>query len=201
MPSRKKHSGAPVRQARVSRRQARDAREQLAAGGLSHQERRQLRSVIRTRDETAGRRGLEVRHITIVVGGTLAAIAVVGALVGLVPAIEASGGHGTPGTFVAMFDSCRRHTGCAMAGTFQPVHGGKVPDVIYAGALPADAGPGMGVPAIRPAGSQYVYPPHGTNRWVFDLLLTLLLGAAVGFLLLASTLGLRRRTMSHPLVG
>jgi hypothetical protein len=198
MPSRKQHSGPPGRPARVSRRQADDAREQLAVGGLSHQERRKLRSVVRTRDEATDRRGLEFRHITIVVGGTLVAMAVVGALVGLVPAIEASHGQGTPGTFVAMFHSCRRHTGCAMAGTFQPVHGGKVPDVIYAGALPADAGPGMGVPAIRPGGSEYVYPPHGTLRWVFDLLLTLLLGAAVGFLLLASTLGLRGRKTSHP---
>jgi hypothetical protein len=125
-------------------------------------------------------------------------MAVVGALVGLVPAIEASGGHGTPGTFVATFHSCRRNTGCAMAGNFQSADGGKVPDVVYAGALPADAGPGMSFPAIRPAGSEYVYPPHGTNRWVFDLLLTLLLGAAVGFLLLASTLGLRGRKTSHP---
>jgi len=201
MPSRKQHSGPPAGPTGASRRQARAAREQLAAGGLSHQERRRLRAVIRTRDETAGRRSLEFRHLTIVVAGTLVAMAVVGALVGLVPAIEAAGGHGTPGTFVAMFQSCRRHTGCAMAGTFQPAGGGKVPDVIYAGALPADAGPGMGVPAIRPGGSEYVYPPHGPLRWVFDLLLTLLLGAAVGFLLLASTLGLRRRETSRLGVG
>ena len=54
MPRRKQHSGPPVPQAKVSRRQAREAREQLAAGGLSHQERRRLRSLIRARDAVAG---------------------------------------------------------------------------------------------------------------------------------------------------
>ncbi len=192
MRSRKQHSGPPVRQPKVSRRQADEARQELAAGGLSHQERRKLRSEIRIQDAAADRRSFEFRHIIVVVAGTLAAMAVVAVLVGLVSAIGAARGQGTAGTFVAESHSCSHRTGCVLVGTFRSQHGITVPGVIYAGYLPADVGPGMTFPAIQPAGSDYVYPPHGSTRWVSDLLITVLVGAAVGFLLLVIPIGLRR---------
>ena len=197
MPSRKQHSGAPVRHTKVSRSQASEAREELASGGLSHQERRRLRSVIRTRDENESRRRLEFRHVTIVVAGALLAVVVVGATVGLVSAVQAAGGRGTAGTFVVGFRSCVRRGGCIWVGTFRPKDGGTVPDVSYGGTLPVDAGPGMSFPAIDPGGSYYVYPPHGSTTWVYDLLLMAIVGGAVGFLLWISPVGLGRRNTSE----
>jgi hypothetical protein len=197
VPSRKQRSGPPVRQTKVSRRQAREAREQLAADGLSHQERRRLRSLIRSRDAVAGRRSREFRHITIVLAGALAAMAVIAVLVGLRSAIKAASGQGTTGTFVAGYQWCSHRTGCALVGTFRSPNGATVPDVIYAGVLPARGGAGMSFAAIEPGRSDYVYPPHGSTVWISDLVFMAVIGAAVGFLLWLSPLGLRRRNTSH----
>jgi uncharacterized membrane protein len=188
----KQHSGPHTRQAKASRRQASEARGQLAGGGLSHQERRRLRSVIRARDETARRRRLEFRHIAIVLAGTLAAMAVIAASLGLISAIEAARGQGTIGTFVVGFSSCSRRTGCTWVGTFRSPDSNTVSDVAYEGALPASASPGDSFPAIDPGGSSRVYPPHSL-RWVTDLLATVFIGGAVGFVLWVSPLGLRGR--------
>jgi hypothetical protein len=193
MASRKQHSGSPHRPTKVSRRQAAEAREQLAAGGLSHKERHKLVSAVRARDEAASRRGLETKHIIITVAGTLAAMAVVGAMVGLVPAIHAASGQGTRGTFIVQPLLCL-HKCTRTAGSFRYADGEIVPDLVYAGALPLDAHPGMTLPAIRPGGSEFVYPPHGSLSWISDLAIMVVVGCAVGFLLLASTLGLRRRS-------
>jgi hypothetical protein len=198
MPSRKHHSGPPVRQTKVSRRQVSAAREQLAAGGLSHEERHRLHSVIRTWDETASQRRLEFRHLTIVVAGTLVAMAAVAVGVGLISAIGAASGQGTAGTFVVSNTVCARRTGCAIEGTFRSRDGNTVPDVVYAGFLPAGAGPGTSLPAVAPGGgSDFVYPPHDTTRWIYDLLLVVVVGSAVGFVLWASPLGLRKRAVSR----
>jgi hypothetical protein len=193
MPSRKQHSGPPVRQTKVSRRQASAAREQLAADGLSHQERRKLRSVIRTRDEAEVRRGLEFKHIVIAVAGTVVAMAVIAVCVGLVPAIEAARGQGTTGTFFVRSETCVRRGGCMWQGTFRPADGDSVPAIANTDAVPPNAGPGTSFPVIQPAGSRYVYPRHGSLRWLSDLLLMLVVGGAVGFVLLVSPLGLRMR--------
>jgi hypothetical protein len=197
---RKQHSGPYPRRVKVSRRQAREAREQLAAGGLSHQERRRLRSVIRTRDATARRRSLQFRHFGIVLAGAMAAVAVAAASVGLVSAIDAARGQGTIGTFVLEFQSCSIRVGCTYVGTFQLPDGGTVPDVAFDGPLPAGAGPGTSVPAREPGGSHRVYPPHGSLRWIADLLFTMLVGGAVGFILWLSPLGLRghHKTTGYP---
>src|SRR5271169_383890 len=103
---RKQHSDAPARQRKVSRRQADEAREQLAAGGLSHQERRRLRALTGAWDAAARRRHREFKHLIIIAAGTLAAMAVVAAGVGLVSAIESASGQGTAGTFVVGNQPC-----------------------------------------------------------------------------------------------
>jgi hypothetical protein len=176
---------------KASRRQARQAREQLAAGGLTHQERRRLRSAIRTRDATARRRRLEFRHITIALAGAIAAMAVAAASVGLVSATEAARGQGTIGTFVLEFQSCSVRTGCTYVGIFRSPDGAIVPDVAYDATLPDGASPGDSFPALDPGGSHRVYPPHGSLRWVSDLLFVMFAGGVVGFILWISPLGLR----------
>jgi hypothetical protein len=78
-------------------------------------------------------------------------------------------------------------------GTFRSPEGNTGPDIVaYQGALPPGASPGSSFPAIEPAGSSRVYPPH-SFRWVIDLLATVLIGGAVGFVLWISPLELRRR--------
>jgi hypothetical protein len=166
-------------------------RQQVAAGGLSHQERRRLGSATGARGGAARKRRGDFRHVIIVAAGTIAAMAVVAFAVGLVSAIEASGGQGTAGTFVVGTQSCfRQRGGCEWSGTFLSRDGGTVQHVAYDGTLPAGAGLGSSVPAIDPAGSSHVvYPPHGSRAWIFDLLLTVLVGGIVGFMLWLSPLG------------
>lgn len=167
----KQHSGPPGRQRKVSRKQAEAAREQLAAGGLTHQERRRLRSVAGARDAVARRRRSEFRHLIIVGGGAIAVMAVVAAAVGLVPAIEAAGGQGTAGTFVVGTQPCFRYrSGCAWSGTFQSQDGTAAQHVNYDGTLPAGAGGGSSVPAIYPAGGRTsstprMTPMRGSSTW------------------------------------
>jgi hypothetical protein len=130
----------------------------------------------------------------IVATGAIAAMAIVAGVVGLVAAVEAAGGQGATGTFVQGNQVCvNLRFGCAWSGTFRPRSGGTVQHVVYAGTLPAGTGPGMGVPAIQPAGSHTVYPPHGSDRWITDLVLMIFIGGLVGFLLWLSPLGLRDR--------
>lgn len=190
----KQHSNAPGPRPKVSRRQADEAREQLAEGGLSHQERRRLRSVTGAWDATARRRRGEFRHLIIIAAGTIAAMAVVAATVGLLPAIEASSGQGTAGTFVVGRQSCfMGRRGCGWSGTFQSPGGVTVQHVTYDGTLPAGAGSGTSIPAIEPPGASHiVYAPHGSHAWVDDLVLTLLIGAIVGLLLWLFPVGLGR---------
>jgi hypothetical protein len=189
----KQYSGPRARQTKVSRRQVHLARKQLAADGLSQQERRRLRSAIRARDASAHRRRLEFRHITFAFAGAMAAMAVAAASVGLGSAIDAARGQGAIGTFVLGFQSCSVRTGCTWVGTFRSPEGSTVPDVAYDGTLPAGASPGSSFPALEPGGSHYVYPPHGSLRWVADLLFMMLIGGAVGFILWISPLGTRGR--------
>jgi hypothetical protein len=185
------HPDPRSRQRKISRRQAEEARQQLAAGGLTHQERRQLRSVTRVRAAAARRRRTEFRHFIIVAAGAIAAMAIVAGALGLIPAIQASSGQGTVGTFVVGNQPCMpRRGGCAWSGTFQSPGGALVEHVNYDGVLPAGAGGGIGVPAIYPPGGAHVvYPPHGSHAWIADLLWMVLVGALVGFLIWISPLG------------
>ena len=191
----KRHSGAPTQQQKVSRKQADEAREQLAAGGLTHQERRQLRTMTRARDAAARQRRGEFRHLVVVAAGTLAAMAVVAAATGLVSAIEASSGQGRAGTFIVGSQPClNQRVGCLPPGSFRLSDGVTVPHVQYDGTLPAFAPPGTSVPAILPAGStNTAYPPHGSRTWVHDLLLMVLVGVVVAVLLWIFPVGLGKR--------
>jgi hypothetical protein len=191
VPDQHQHHDPHTRQQRVSRSEANHAREQLAAGGLSHQERRQLRSVTRLRDTAARRRRTEFRHFIIVAAGTIAAMAIVAGATGLIPALEAASGQGKAGTFVVGTQACLPHKGgCAWSGTFRSPGGALVQHVNYDGTLPAGAGGGSSIPAIYPGGAAHVvYPPRGSHAWLSDLLEMVLAGAFVGFLLWLSPLG------------
>lgn len=192
----KQHSGASARRPKVSRRQAEEAREPLAEGGLSHQERRKLRSTANARAAAAARqRRGHVRHLVIVAAGTIAVMAVVAAATGLVSAIEASGGQGRAGTFIVGSQPClNQRVGCMPPGKFRLNDGVTLQHVQYDGTLPAFAPPGTSVPAILPAGStNTAYPPHGSRTWVHDLLLMLLVGGVAGVLLWIFPIGFGER--------
>ncbi len=191
----KQRSGPASRQPKVSRRQADEARAQLAAGGLSHQQRRKLRAVTGAWDSAASQRRSQVRHLGIVLGGTLVAMALVAVFNGLVPAIEAANGHGTAGTFTAGSQPCiSRRVGCRWSGTFRSADGVTLRHVAYDGTLPAGDGGGSSVPAVFPGGAVHVVYPRGSSRaWITDVLVMVLVGGIVGFLLWIMPLGLGKR--------
>lgn len=180
MPSNRRRSGSAVRRDKVSRRDARLAREELAAGGLSRHDQRRLRSITRTWELVSQRRHREFRHIAIVVLTWIAAMAVTGAALGFVPAIEAASGHGVSGTFVVASRSCSRRVGCTWVGTFQ-APGDVIPGVAYEGSVPTGTGPGTRIPA-RYLGDDQAYALHGTHTWALDLIPMLLVSAAVAFI-------------------
>jgi hypothetical protein len=115
-------------------------------------------------------------------------MAIVAVSFGLVPAIEAALGGGVAGRFTVQNQVCVRRAGCQWVGTFQPRNGSAIADLAYGGTMPDSDGPGSVIPARHPAG-HYVYALHGTHTWVQDLLITLVIGTAVGFLLWLSPLG------------
>jgi hypothetical protein len=198
----KHHSHPPARQQKVSRKQADEARQQLAAGGLSHQERRQLRSVAGARDALARRRRGEFRHILIIVTGTLAAMAIVGAAIGLPSAIEASTGQGAAGSFIVENQPpcLNQRVGCLPSGVFRSRAGVTVQHVAYAGSLPNFAPPGTSIPAVDPGLSNTAYPPRDSATWIHDVILTLLVGGVVGALLWLFPLGTGEREKSGAIV-
>jgi hypothetical protein len=156
--------------------------------------------VTRISEAAADRRHREFRRFLIVAAGAIAAMAVVAAALGLVPAIEAASRQGTAGTFVPGNQPCltNRGGGCAWSGTFRSRDGATVQHVSYDGTLPAS---GSSVPAIYPGGSSdVVYPPHGSRAWVTDLLVMVLIGGIVGLLLWISPLGLGRSDQSGAVV-
>jgi predicted lipid-binding transport protein (Tim44 family) len=197
MSSGKQHSGPHAAQAKASRRQAQQAREKLAAGGLSHEERRRLRAVIAVTDNAARRHRLEFRHISIAVGGALVVMLIVAASTGLISAIQAAGGEGVAGTFIVQQQTCAGRVICNWMGTFRYRDGAEVRNLAYGGVLPAAVTPGSSIPAREPAGSHYVYPLHGSRKWLSDVGLMLLCGIPVGVLLLISPLGLGKRDVAR----
>jgi hypothetical protein len=196
----KRHSHPPARQQKVSRSQAHDAQDKLAAGGLTHDERRKLRVVAGARDAAASRRRSELKRLVIIAAGAIAAMAVVAAALGLLPAIQAASRHGTAGTFIVGTQPCMTR-GCYWSGTFQAQDGTTVQHVTYDGTLPAGAGGGSSVPAIYPAAASHVvYPPHGSDAWITDLVLMVLVGGIVGFGLWVSPIGLDGRATAGAVV-
>lgn len=191
MPSHGQSSRELSRPGHVSRHQARLARAELAAGGLSQRDRRRLRAITRTWDKAAAHRKLERGHLILVASGAIAAMAIVAAAFGLWPAIDAAHGGGTTGTFTLGSSVCTPKLGCRWVGTFESA-GGQPVQVDYQGALPAGAGPGTSVPAIHPGASSYVFAPHGSLAWIPDLLLVVVIGAVVALVLWISPIGLSR---------
>jgi hypothetical protein len=186
--SRKRRSAAPAGSAHVSRRQAQQAHAQLTAGGLSHEERRKLHAVLQSREESSRRVRRHLKRLVIVLTGAIGVMVIVALAFGLVGSIDAALGGGATGSFTVQNEVCGRRTGCEWLGTFQPRTGGSITGLAYGGTMPYRDGPGSVIAARHPAG-QYVYALHGTHTWIFDLLITLLIGAAVGFLIWVSPLG------------
>ncbi len=186
--SRKRRATAPSRSAHVSRQQAEQAHAQLAAGGLSHDERRRLHAVLEAHEETSRRRRGHLKRLAIVLTGTVVAMVIVALSFGLFGAIEAAMGGGVTGTFTVQNQVCVRRAGCEWIGTFQPQTGGTTSQLAYGGSMPVSDGQGSVIRVRHPAG-QYVYALHGTHTWVLDLLITLVVGGAVGFLIWVSPLG------------
>ena len=178
----------PIRQLRMPTRRQRAGRDASSA----RDSRRQARAT-RGREEAARRRGLERRHTVIVVVGAVAAMAVVGASFGLVPAIAAARGQGMTGSFVIGYQTCSARYGCTWIGTFEARNGLEIPRVAYEGSLPAGAGPGQSIPARYPGGASQVYALHGSRTWLMDLLLVIGAGFAVAVALWISPLGTRHR--------
>jgi len=182
-----------ARSPQVTRRQAQQARAELAAGNLSHQERRRLRAVLRSRAAATSKRRIRLRHFAIVAVGAIVAMAIAAASFGLIPAIEAAQGSGVTGSFVVSDRVCSSKTGCQWVGTFNGPHGDVIAGLAYGGVLPAGDGPGSTIAVRYPGGSDLVYALHGSHTWVFDLLIMLVIGAAVGAALWISPLGDGRR--------
>jgi hypothetical protein len=181
----------------VSRRQVQQAHAQLAAGGLSHDERRRLHAVVRSHEESAHRHRRRLKRLAIVLGGAVAAMAIAAASFGLIPAIEAALAKGATGSYAVNDRVCtngRGSTVCQWLGTFQPRNGRATTGLAYGGNLPNGDGPGS-VIRVRYPGGSYVYALHGSHTWVQDLLIALLVGAVVGFLLWLSPLGSGDRKM------
>jgi hypothetical protein len=189
MGRRSQGSGTSARAPQVSRRQAQQARDELAAGGLSHQDRRRLRALLRSRDIAGRKRRGNRRHLAIVVTGAIVAMAITAASFGLIPAIEAAQGGGVTGSFVLSQRVCSSKTGCQWVGTFYGAKGDVVAGLAYGGVLPAGDGPSSTIAVRYPGGTDQVYALHGSHTWVFDLLITLVIGAAAGAALWVSPLG------------
>jgi hypothetical protein len=189
MASQHKRSVTPAGSGHVSRRQAREARAQLGAGGLSHQQNRSLRAVLRVREDTARRRHHQLTHLSIAVTGAIAALAITALSFGLVPAIDAARGVGMTGSFTVSNQVCSSKTGCQWVGTFQAGDRIVVSGLAYGGSLPPGDGPGSTIPARYPRGSDVVYALRGSHTWVPDLLITLAISAAVGTALWISPIG------------
>jgi hypothetical protein len=189
MGSRSQGLRTSARSSQVTRRQAQQARAELATGSLSHQERRSLRAVLRSRAAATSKRRGRLRHLAIVAVSAIVAMAIAAASFGLIPAIEAAQGGGVTGSFVVSDRVCSSKTGCQWVGTFNGPHGDVITGLAYGGALPAGDGPGSTIAVRYPGGSDQVYALHGSHTWVFDLLITLVIGAAVGAALWVSPLG------------
>jgi hypothetical protein len=189
MDSRRQGSRTPARSPQVSRRQAQQAREELAVGGLSHQERRRLRAVLRAQATAAQQRRRRLKHWLIIGVGAVVAMAIAAASFGLIPAIEAAQGGGVTGSFVVSDHVCSSKTGCQWVGTFHSANGEVLTGLAYGGTLPSGDGPGSTIAVRYPGGSDQVYALHGSHTWVFDLLITLVIGVAVGAALWVSPLG------------
>ncbi|HUB39467.1 MAG TPA: hypothetical protein VMA72_11500 [Streptosporangiaceae bacterium] len=189
MARRDHHSATSAGPVQGSRRQASEARTELALDGLSHQQQRALRAALRAGEDASRRRRRRLRRLSIAATGAIVAMAITALSFGLVPAIEAASGGGTTGSFVVSDQVCSAKTGCQWVGTFRAGDGTVFSGLAYSGSLPSGDGTGSVIPARYPGGSDQVYALHGSHTWVLDLFIVLAIGAAVGAALWISPLG------------
>jgi len=189
MTSRSHRSAKPAGSAKVGRRQAEQARSELAGAGLSHHDERRLRAVLRSREDATRRRHLWLKRVGIAATGAVVAAAITALSFGLVPAIEAARGQGMIGSFVVSDRVCSSKVGCQWVGTFRSGQAVVISGLAYGGTLPAGDGPGSVIPVRYPGGTDQVYALHGSHTWLIDLLVTVVVGAAVGAALWISPLG------------
>jgi hypothetical protein len=190
VPAHTQRSAKAPRPGPVSRREARSARAGLAAGALSRPDQRALRRVSRARDRAVRQRNLRLRRAGLAAAGAIGAMAVLAAAFAFFPAISAARGQGTPGTFIVGREVCIR--GCVWTGAFESAGGQLTPGVAYEGNLAPGTAPGSRVPAIYPGGPRVAFPPHGSYLWLEDVLLILVIGAAIGLGLWISPIRLFR---------
>jgi hypothetical protein len=183
--------GRPGHRDKISRKDVKLARAELAAGGLSHREQRLRRTITRNWEFASRRRRQERRHLIIALLSGVAAVAVIGAALGIGPAIEAATGSGTTGEFIVGYHVCSARFGCTWVGTFE-APGQVVPGVAYEGTLSAGTGPGSRI-QVRYPGDHQAYAAHGSHTWVWDLLTMSFVGSATGFVVWLSPVGLRER--------
>jgi len=148
-----------------------------------------LRAVLRSRAAAIQKRRGRLRHLAIAAVGAIVAMAIAALSFGLVPAIDAARGGGVTGSFVLDHEVCSSKTGCQWVGTFEGADGDVITGLAYGGLLASGDGPGSIVAVRYPGGSDEVYALHGSHTWVLDLLVTLVIGAAVGAALWISPLG------------
>ncbi len=161
--------------------------------GLTKAELRRQRRIGREQAEARQRRRLELSHDVVALAGALAAMAIIAVAFAVGPAIAAARGEGAAGTFTIGYEQCPRRVGCTWFGTFVSRSGQVRPGVPYDGSLPTGAQPGDRIPAIFPGGQDAVFPPHDSHYWVSAVLLTLVVGAAVGLGLWVSPIAEGRR--------
>lgn len=180
---------------KARRKAARRALAEADTGAKPNHDQRRMQSSAGTRKRPARRRRPDVKHIVIAVSCGVAVMAMVGATLGLVPAIEAAGRNGTIGTFVVSNQPCLVHRGgCAYTGTFDAVGGEVFSHVAYVGILPPGAGGGARIPA-RYTGYQQAYPLHGSRSWVVDLGIMALIGGVAALLVWLLPVGLGKRSV------
>jgi hypothetical protein len=183
---------AAARRSKARHRAARLARAEPDAGHPPNHDERRMQTVTDRREQPRRRRHREFRHLMIAVVSGVAVMAVSGAALGLVPAIEAARGNGTIGTFVVGSQPCIPHrAGCAYTGTFDGPGGEVVNHVAYVGSPPARSG-ASSIPA-RYTGYQQAYPLRSSRTWALDLVFMLLIGSVAGFLVWLLPVGLGQR--------
>lgn len=121
--------------------------------------------------------------LSVVIATAVGSLLLLLSLPNVVPVVRAARADGDSGTFLAEQLSCVGHLGhesCSWSGTFRPHGNGEVRSDVYLYGSDRDTlRPGQRVPAVDTGRRAQVYPPSGSNEWVFTA--GLLVG---GFLLL-----------------
>jgi hypothetical protein len=118
------------------------------------------------------------------------------------PALRAAQGHGVRGRWVATQLVCGRRDGCDWIGEFVLPNGKvQLPRVLYTG-RETSVHVGWTRPALNSGGGDEVYPLHGSNRWVHDVIGVIGAGVVIVILAWLSVRArLRRRRQRRAFAG